>query len=256
MYWRFRNILVPLCWLIPSCRQLTVCSSIEEAQILEKSALKYIFPIGYTVQFPKEAYSLFQVAMAESREDIPASIQATPQAKRFVDEWLRFRSNGKKVITISIRNCLYQPERNSNIKAWGEFVRSLDLGIYYPVIVNDTLVAFRPPLPELDGLTVFPEASWNVELRAALYELSYLNLSISCGPMVLCTFNSRTRYLVFGLLRPPKPNLARIFRSEGLEPGSQYKHAGSLQRLIWKDDTLPVIQEEFQRMCNKIDNGG
>jgi len=256
MRWRLRNILVPLCWLIPSCRQLTICSSLEEAQILERRMARHIFPTGYTVQFPKESYSLFQLTTAQFREDIPASIQATAQAKRFVDEWMQCRSGGRKVITISMRNCPYQPERNSNTKAWGEFIRSLDPDIYYPVIVNDTWIAFKSSLPELDGLITFPEASWSMELRAALYELSYLNLSVSCGPVYLCVFDSRTRYLVFNMLRPPKPNLARFFRSEGIEPGSQFRHAGPFQRLVWKDDNFPVIQEEFQRMCDKIDNGG
>ncbi len=252
MRWRLRNILIPLCWLIPSCRQLTVCSSLEEAQILEELMAKYIFPKGYMVYFPKESYSLFQLTNAYPK----GYIQATPQAKRFVAEWIRCRSAGRKVITISMRNCPYQPERNSNVKVWGEFIRSLDPDIYYPIIVNDTWIAFKPSLPELDGLTTFPEASWNMELRVALYELGYLNLSVSCGPVYLCVFDSRTRYLVFNMLRPPKPNLARFFRSEGIEPGSQFKHAGPFQRLVWKDDTLPVIQEEFKRMCDKIDNGG
>lgn len=254
MRWRLRNIMVPLCWLIPSCRQLTVCSSVEEAQVLERSMAKYIFPRGYTVLFPKEAYSLFQLTTVQSRENIPASIQATVQARRFVDGWIRSRADGKKVVAISIRNCPYQSERNSDTKAWGEFIRSLDPNIYHPVIANDTWTSFGPTLPELDGLTTFPEVSWNMELRAALYELSYLNLSVSCGPILLCVFNSRTRYLVFKMLS--QPNLARFFRSEGLEPGSQYRHAGPFQRLVWKDDTLPVIREEFDKMCHKIDNGG
>ncbi len=248
MCWRLRNILVPLCWLIPSCRQLTVCSSVEEAQILERLVAKDIFPRGYTVQFPKESYSLFQLTTAWPK----GYIQATPQAKRFVAVFLS-KIDKRKIIMISLRNCSYQSERNSNIKAWAEFIRNLDLDIYYPIIINDTWTTFEPLPPEC-GLRVFEEASWNMELRAALYELSYLNLSVSCGPFMLCVFNSRTRYLMFKMLS--QPNLERFFRSEGLEPGSQYRHAGPFQRVVWKDDTFPVIREEFDKMCDKIDNGG
>ncbi len=248
MRWRLRNILVPLCWLIPSCQQLTVCSSLEEAQIIEESIAKYIFPKGYMVYFPKESYSLFQLTNAHPK----GYIQATAQAKRFVAALLS-KSNGKKIMTISLRDCPYQSERNSNFKAWSKFISSLDRDIYYPIVIHDTWNAFRSPLQEC-GSIVFPEISWNMELRAALYELSYLNLSVSCGPFMLCVFNSRTRYLMFKMLS--QPNLERFFRSEGLEPGSQYRHAGPFQRVIWKDDTLSMIQEEFQRMCDKIDNGG
>ena len=256
MRWRLRNILVPLCWLIPSCRGVTVCSSIEEAQILERSIAKYVFPRGYTVQFPKESFSLYQLAVAQSQGNVPYSIQAPVQARRFVSEWIKSKSNGKKVITISVRNCPYQPERNSNIKAWREFICSLDPALYCPIIVDDTWTIFKSSFSGLKGLITFSEASWNMELRIAMYELSYLNLSVSCGPVYLCVFDSRTRYLVFSLLRPPKPNLARFFRSEGFEVGFQFKHAGPFQRLVWKDDTFPVIREEFDKICDKIDNGG
>lgn len=247
MRWRLRNILVPLCWMIPSCRQLTVCSLPAEAMVIEKMA-EYIFPKGYTVLFPKEAYSLFQLTSAHPK----GYIQATPQAKRFVAAALS-RIPRRKIVTISLRNCPYQSERNSNIEAWAEFIESLDLDVYYPIVVNDTWAAFKP-LPPIYGLRVFEEVSWNMELRVALYELSYLNLSVSCGPFMLCVFNSRTRYLMFKMLS--QPNLERFFRSEGLEPGSQYEHAESFQRIVWKDDTLPVIREEFDKMCDKIDNGG
>ncbi len=248
MRWRLRNILVPLCWMIPSCQQLTVCSSVEEAQILERSVAKYIFPKGYTVGFPKESYSLFELTNVQPK----GYIQATTQAKYFVAGALS-KSNGKKIITITLRDCPYQPERNSNFGEWKEFIGNLDWDIYYPVIVYDTWTAFGSGSLQECADIAFPEASWNMELRAALYELSYLNLSVSCGPFALCVFNSRVRYLMFKMLS--QPNLARFFRSEGLEPGSQYKHAGPFQRLVWKDDTLPVIQKEFKDMCDKIKKG-
>jgi len=253
--WRLRNIMLPLCWLIPSCQQITVCVSLKEAQIVQQKFAQYIYPREYSVRFPKEGYSLFEVSRIESREDVSGYIQATPQARRFVNEWIDQKDIGnRKIITVTLRWSPYQKERNSNIKTWNKFVQNLDSIVYYPVIVKDTWTAFKSLPLRFDNFCVFEEACWSTELRVALYELSYLNLSVSCGPMVLCGFNSRTRYLIFvKMIKLSQNNLARFFRSEGLAPGLQYNHATSFQRLVWKDDTFPVVQEEFEKMCTKIE---
>jgi len=250
MRWRLRNIMLPLCWLIPSCRGITICTSLEEAQIMQTSVAQYIFPRGYSVQFPKESYSLFEL----SKKNVSGCIRARPQAKRFINKWIDQRDiDNRKVITITLRCSPYQKERNSNIKPWSKLIQDLDSTIYYPIIVKDTWTAFKSLSSELNGFCVFKEACWNIELRVALYELSYLNLSVSCGPMVLCVFDSLTRYLMFKMAKPSQINLRRFFRSEDLEPDSQYNHATPFQRIVWKDDTYPVIQEEFEKMCRKIE---
>ena len=254
MRWRLRNIMLPLCWLIPSCQQITVCASLEEAQTMQASAARYIFPRRYSVRFPKEGYSLFELSREESQGNISGCIQATSQGRRFVNEWIGRRNiANRKIITVTLRWSPYQEERNSNMKAWSEFIQNLDPAIYYPVIIKDTWTAFKPLPSELDSLYVFEEACWNLELRVALYELSYLNLSVTCGPVVFCIFNSRVRYLIFKMMVPSDTDRARFYRSEGLEPGSQHDHATSFQRLVWKDDTYPVIQKEFEKMCRKIE---
>lgn len=254
MRWRLRNIMLSLCWLIPSCRGITVCTSLEEARILQNSIAKYVFPRDYDVQFPKEGYSLFELSKAESQGDVSGYIQATSQARRFVKEWIDQRDIRKrKIIAITLRWCPYQRERNNNMKAWSKFIKSLDPTIYYPIVVRDTWTAFKPLPLEFENFCIFEEACWNMELRIALYELCYLNLSVNCGPIVLCIFDSRTRYLLFRRINLSGINMARFFRSEGLEVDSQYRHATPFQRVVWKDDTYPIIQEEFEKMCKKIE---
>ena len=254
MRWRLRNVLVPCCWLIPSCQQVTVCTSREEAQSFQASLVKYMFPKGYTVRFPKAHYLLGRIVAAASQGVVLPSIRTSPQARRFVSDWIQLKTAGRKVIAISLRECAYQQDRNSNLEAWGAFARSLNPSIYCPVVIRDTEAAFEPSPSELDGLTVFSEASWNIGLRAALYELSYLNMSVSNGPVVLCLFNRRARCLVFKLLTPSADaTTEQFFRSQGFEPGSQFKHATPFQRLVWQDDRLEVIQEAFREMCDTIE---
>lgn len=251
--WRLRNVLVPCCWLIPSCQHVTVCTSRAEAQVLQASLVKHVFPSRYTVRFPKKSHSLLNVAGAAPKGVSLSSIEATPQARRFVDDWIQNRANGLKVVTITLRECPYQRDRNSNLEAWGAFARSLDTSIYYPIVIRDTETAFQHLPPPLHGTVVFPEASWNVELRAALYEMSYLNMSVVNGTNVLVFFNPKAPYLIFKMITPScGPTTIDHYREAGLEPGSQFAHATPLQRLVWEDDRLEVIQGSFREMCDRI----
>jgi len=252
--WRVRNLLVPCCWLIPSCRKVTVCASREEAQAFQSSLVRHIFPKGYTVRFPKKYYS-FDLMLAAASQGAPLSpVRATPQALRYVSDWIQSNTNGRKAVTITLRECMCRRDRNSNLKAWGQFARGLDHDIYCPVIVRDIEAVFRPLPAELEGLTIFSEPCWNIELRAALYELSYLNLFVINGPLALCQYNRRTRYLVFKIITPScSETTEQYIRSSGLEPGSQLKYATAFQKWIWEDDKLEVIQEAFKEMCDKIE---
>ena len=56
-----------------------------------------------------------------------------------------------------------------------------------------------------DHVEVFREASWNVGLRMALYESSYLNLGVNNGPLIFAAMNDRVRLLVFKLVTPSVP---------------------------------------------------
>jgi len=252
--WRLRNVVVPCCWLMPSCKQVTVCTSREEAQAFQASLVRHSFPVGYSVRFPEKRYGMMHILAATSKGVVLPTIQATPQACRFVSNWLHAKAGNRKVITITLRECPYEPDRNSNLEAWGAFARSLDPSIYCPVVVRDTEASFKPLPPELDGLVVFPEVLWNIELRAALYELSYLNMFVNNGPVLLCLFNRQTRYIMFKVITPScSATTEEHYLRHGVVPGSQFKHATPFQRLVWEDDRLEVIQEAFREMCDRIE---
>ena len=254
MRWRLRNILIPCCWQIPSCHQLTVCTSYQEAQVLESMA-KHIFPKDYTVRSPIARYGWAHFYKALSQNFVLPTVQSTPQALRFISNWLQTHVGSRKVISITLRECPYEPGRNSNLKDWGDFARSLDPNIYYPIIIRDTDVAFDPLPDELKGLTIFPEVVWNMELRSALYELSYLNMSVNNGPAHLCALNRKTRIIIYKIIAPSAGGASVDYlRSCGIEPGSQFKTLTPFQRWVWEDDKFEIIQKTFRDMCNVIEN--
>ena len=253
--WRLRNVLVPCCWLIPSCMNVTVCVSRREAKSLRASLAKWVFPEGYAVGSPKPYYSWIHVADAVQNKgaQIP-SIEPSPTAQGYVRDWIRCRCGGRKVVTITLRECAYEQERNSNLKDWAAFACSLDKTVYCPVIIRDIDAVFEPVSSEMEGMLLFPEAVWNIELRAALCQLSYLNLSVASGPFVLSMMNQNARGLLFKILVPScGATSEKHLRAIGMEPGSQPLGLTSLQRWVWEDDRLEAIQAAFKEMCDQIE---
>ncbi len=252
--WRVRNILVPCCWLMPSCQQMTVCTSRKEAGEIESLLAEHIFPDRYLVDVPVNPNkNIFQMGVTPDNPTIP-SLSATRTACDFVSEWIDKNCRGKKVVTITLREASYEIDRNSNIQDWVKFARSLDRDIYVPVIIRDTEKAFQPVPEEMAGLTIFYEASWNLEIRAALYQLSYLNLFSSGGPMSLAWFNNKCRCLIFKLITETvyittEKNLNYV----GLTVGEQPLYFSKLQKIVWNDDTYDIIKKEFDEMCVEIE---
>ena len=251
--WRLSNIVIPCCWHVSSCQQITVCASREEAYTFYASLTKHVFPKGYTVRFPKKIYAWRNIAYVTSKGLELPTIQATFPARHFVNKWIQKRAAGRKIITITLRESSWHHERNSNLSAWAMFARGLNSGIYYPIFIRDTENSFKSFPPELAGLTVFSEVSWNIELRIALYELSYLNMFTNGGPATLCRLNKKARSIVFKLIGTTylKDDFFRYVWD--IEPGSQPKYANSFQRLVWEDDRFTVIQREFDKMCDVIE---
>jgi hypothetical protein len=89
----------------------------------------------------------------------------------------------------------------------------------------------------------------------ALYEKSYLNLFVNNGPAVLCTLDTRTRYIIFKYLMEECASTTESFiqKFQGLKFGDQWPGATPFQRLVWGNDDYEHIQREFVQMCDRIE---
>ena len=188
---------------------------------------------------------------AARRGDHPiAVLRARPERKANIEQWLTARGVGpRRLVTITLRDYAYMPQRNSNLQAWSAFARGLDSKLFYPVIIPDTDQTLRGLPSEIDGLTVFVEAAWNVGLRMALYERACLNMGVNTGPMGLCWLNDTTHYATLKMAPAGVPQTTEEnFRSLGFDPDHSLPFANVGQELVWQDDTLDVIQETFARL--------
>ena len=254
MWWRLKNILVPCCWMMPSCEDVTVFNSRKKAMTFQDKMTKNVFPRKYTVKHPIARYmDKYPVKEALRGTKIP-SLQPTPQALKFARDWIDNNANDRKIISITLRESLYDKDRNSSLRDWSKFVQSLDTEIYCPVVIRDTEASLKSLPPELENLLIFREAPWNIDLRLAFYELCYLNLFVSNGPGHLLFYDKNVSYIFIKVLSPLSGYTEDLFyRQIGLKSGSQTPWATPFQQMVWKDDKAETILEEFNNMCAKIE---
>ena len=251
--WRLHNILLPSCALLPVSVGLTVCASRGHAEALEGTLQGPVFPDDYSVRRPRADFMLSGIVAATALGEAIPKFRATAQAVAYVRHWLGQHAQGRKPVTITLREATHIPARNSNLQAWTDFARRLDPATWLPVFVRDTERAFDPPPPSLDGLLLCPFAPVNLDLRVALYEESWLNLMVPNGPGVICWLSERIRLLMFKMLTPESDNANAFFvASQGLKIGGQAPFATPYQRMVWEPDTLEVIDREFSAMTARI----
>jgi hypothetical protein len=249
--WRLHHVVIAIFRLLPSISGYTICASRAEADLLCKALASHTCPPDYSVRFPKTPGTREVCEAARKGVKVLPMLRATPQALVYVRQFLAPRAKGRRVVVINLRRYGYMPPRNSNDDAWIAFAKSLDPQKWLPVFVLDTDTAHDLRSPQLDGFVICEAAAWNVEIRAALYELADLTMAIAQGPMELCWLNDRCRYAMF-----VKPNSAPqtsegVITSHGFEMNTSPPYAVSGQRWIWDTDDLSVIRTVFQDMTRE-----
>lgn len=252
--WRLYNVVLPILTLVPAYSGLSLLPHRDAVRSLRATAGNRVYPSDYEPGLPV-AHLPVELLQSPPRQDEEIGILRSPlQAMRYIERWMAPRLSGRKLITITLRNYAFMPARNSNTEAWVAFARRLDSTKYLPLFVLDT-ESTLDPLPDIfSDFEVFHEASWNVGLRMALYESSYVNLGVNNGPLFMCALNARTRLLIFKIITPSVPQTTEELMSKlGFEIGGQLPFATPFQRLVWEDDTVETIQREFVKLVHQIE---
>lgn len=251
--WRLRNIILPICSMLPVRTETTCCLTREHALDIEANLAAPAFPIDYTVAIPIGQFGWSSLTAAVARGEQLPSFRASPQAMDYMGKWLLAHTNGLKPVCITLRESTHYAARNSNIGAWLEFARWLDPQVYHPVFVRDTERTFEVPGAEFDALTVCPIASVNLELRMALYEQSWLCMMVLNGPGELCRLSNSIRYLFFDMVTEEIPGSTKIYHAaQGFKVDGNLSHATRFQRQIWEPDEFDILSREFSRIEEDI----
>jgi len=250
--WRVFNVIIQASWLVPSVKQLTLCNRREEgAEIYDKFS-GAIYPDGHSMEKPVMGWDKGLTSWHAYQDEELQCLGASESAKKIMAKWLSVRAGDKKVVVLTFREASYFPARNTDLKEWGDFARSIKDQGYYPVIIRDAEKIAELPPPELEGLTEFPEAVFNMELRIALYELSYIAMFVSNGPSEIGFYNKEIPYLYFvtgnWLTERPTP-----FESQGIAYGQTPSFATAFQQWVWREVDAHVLEEEFKRLAAEIE---
>jgi hypothetical protein len=251
---RVFDILVPIAGLLPTQDGIALITSRRLATRLAENCYDQRFPEHYFPEFPgpEKPFSALVCDAARRSERIP-SLMAPEGSLRLVRKWIERICNGRPLVAITLRHSPYLPQRNSNIESWARVARKLKQRGYCPVVVPDTGQTLMGPLEAFEDAVTFPEAAWNVLLRAALYEEAFVNLGVNSGPMGLCWLNARCRHLTFKLsVEGEHATSAEFHQSLGLAPHDPFPFSGPFQRVFAAADEEDVILREFDRLCTDL----
>jgi len=250
--WRVRHILVPLLALLPSVRGHAVCPSEREAEALMPSDMARLYPNDYRVFMPRQP--LNRVVFDHARRGVPIFpvLRATERARQHVATFVETTCAGRRPLVISLRDSPNTPQRNSRLQDWLAFARSLDRERCAPIFVLDTDAVMRGRPADLDGEIVCEAASWSVEIRMALYEAAWLNMAVMHGPMELCWYSDRARYLIF--YEPmTDANQMDLMRDNGQALSGDLEFAMPWQRIVRQGDRLDVLRRAFEEMTRTLE---
>lgn len=214
--WRLWNIVLPLC----SLANATVTLLPERGQI--------------KTSFDHHAREI--IAASRAGRVIPL-LSPTERARQLVANW-RWEFE-KPLITITIRQT-NDLARNSNRAAWEDFW--IEMLVRYNVVwLEDSRHLLRQQGGDIVNA---PWAELSVDLRAALYQLSVMNLGVCNGPVTLCHYLGAP-VLQFGAGQGENWN--KHYEFLGLKEGDQLPWSRADQRLIYKPDTFSNIASEFAK---------
>lgn len=243
-HWKFQNLVVPIAFLSKICKG---------AYLLPKRSDVIGFVKGRDV-YP-DLYDGFSMRGIDPRDfyrkiDRPnlfEGLRAPEQGMRYIQAWILESGIKDPIVTITIRDCLFDKARNSNIAEWSRFAIYLRSAGYNPVVVPDTDTAFCEDR-RFDGITLFKECAWNIGLRASLYESAFLNFFVPNGCTTLAMFNPQCSYIMMNSL--PAGSMVTTeaaYKLNNHPIGANYKFATPNQRLCFKPDTFENMVSEFEQ---------
>lgn len=201
--WRIQNLLTPLAWLLPSVTDVS----------LGRGEQKHAYGHPGGPQAP--------------------CLRAPEHARKIVKQFLP-----PKVVTISLRNSDFEPERNTNNAEWELVCDWLSNKGYTPVIIPDAEADMSGRYRDIPYIH-YRAASYHPALRVALYELAHHNLFICSGVQLLAMYCD-IRLTSFKTHVPGIQCLGKEYmRKAGWSP----EHKWPNKQVFWETDTSEnVIQ--------------
>lgn len=243
LYWKIENILVQTSKLHPKCKG--VVSLPDRASIKNIINQHVIYPNlydGINIRFP----NLEDFWKEFNSPGMFTGLKASHQGLKYIKQFIDCNNIDKKIITIVIRQYDYDKSRNSNLIEWNKFINYLIKKDYYPIIIPDTDNAFIKNLPFPEKY-IFRDCCWNVGLRIALFELSFLIFGGPNGPMALAIHNTSCSFILMNMLpEGSSVTTKESYKRIGYEIGENWRFLNEKQKISYLPDNFENIKLEFE----------
>ena len=242
-YTMMRNVVIPSCWLLPSCKGIAWLQHEDEANLFFEKAKGHVFPRGYSPQTRVGDYLWNGIVAAYLRNETFTTLREPPEYQRMVSTL--FPDDGvRKLITVTIREAPYNTARNTNFQAWLSFLKTLDTSKYRIVIIPDTNNLSNDVF---EGFEYCKIASINVLFRTAIYRKAYLNMFHGGGTVYAASFSNSPLLLTQPVDTDDASKADWFHHIIGIDPDELHQHAmwKKNQRLVWQPDTVDVLEEAF-----------
>jgi len=239
--WRVDNIIVQVARLHAACKGISILPDrLTIKHLVDKHD---IFPKLYDGTNLRYAdLSKLYAAKPNSFE----GLRAAEQGKKYVKQYLQSISVNTKIVTIIIRDYSYDKVRNSNQEEISKFIEYLISRKFQPIVIPDTDSAFDTKL-NIDSKYIFRDGCWNVGLRIALYELSFVNIFGPGGAACIMLFNPLCSCILINpIVENSITSSAEAYAKAGIYEGTQWSFLQRKQIISYKKETFENLVSEFE----------
>lgn len=246
--WRRLNFLDRLAWLFPATVSVTSSERFPHA----------VKTLSYPENYSSGSNNVDWAALYSTRHFKESRLDADPfplRAPSCAVEMLKVRYGAGRVVTLSVRDSSFQPERNWPLEEVKEVCRYLKARNLEPVVIPDfeTLTNTDSELYRWDKEEygdVLWQASSDIFLRAAAYENSAHNLVVGNGTSYLVWF-SRSPYSLFNIVVPGYPTTSAQFQFtfHGVREGKK-PHWSTLgnQHWVWEECSSSNVIKHLEQI--------
>lgn len=177
---------------------------------------------------------------------------STPRAKEIIADYLKNFKN-KKIITLSFRDWNFIKKRNSRYNDWIKFSEYVKKKNYQIFLIPDPNNYDFEIFKRFKNCHVAEIVLWNLNLRAALYEAAFLNLSIASGIFEIAScYNKDCKSIMFLDFKNgyEKNYIKSLRKTWNFEDTLNQKWLTSNQKYVYKSDSFENIVEAFNQFLH------
>ena len=247
---RIHNLLIPISQLFPKVNNVFI----SEKNMSMNISQNYEFIIPKNNKFKPKPYYLDPKLLSINPENYYPMIKVPEYSLQIVKDIIKKSNIKKKIITISLRSYSYIPKRNSNVIEWIKFAKKIRKKyeiIFIPDMYDSQSKDIK--LIEKNNFKVLQIVSSSIVLRAALYNISFINMAVACGPIYLSILQQKSKTMMFfNYKNYPKKYLEDALTAFDWKIGEQRKNYGKNHFFIWDEDRYEILVNNFNYFLNNI----